>query len=144
MKIKRLLNDEKYEKLLKIWRNPEYFLNWRQANFTWEEKTALKYVLDFLSGNKLQNLGTYIKYDEETEDPVDVEVFYIWIKDHEGIIRKMDIFNSWERGSDIKHFLSLYKKFGSHWGAVKAGLRGIYEYHQEVGEVGFERRPTNW
>ena len=148
MKIRKLLNNKKYEKLIKMWRDPQYFLNWKDAKFSWEERRSLEYILDFLSALELKNLGTYIKfYDEDfinDEDPVDVEVFAIYRTDPNGIICQLSIFDSWERGNDIKHFLSLYKNHGTHWAAVKAGLRGIYDDNHISGKVGFERKPTNW
>ena len=149
MKIQRLLNDKKYEELIKMWIDPQYFLNWKDAKFSWEEKISLKHILDFLSGlEDLKRVGTYIQFykpeELDPEDPVDAEVFVVWQKDVDDNIRHLDIFNSWERGNDIKHFLSLYKKCGSHWASIKAGLRGLYDDNYLAGNEGFERKPTNW
>ena len=149
MKIQRLLNEKKYEELIKMWIDPQYFLNWRDARFTWEEKISLREILNFLAEQDLNRVGTYINFykpeELDPEDPVDAEVFVIWYEDCvDDNIRHLDIFNSWERGNDIKHFLSLYKKCGSHWASIKAGLRGIYDENHISGKVGFERKPTNW
>ena len=105
-------------------------------------------MLDFLSDQDLQSVGTYIQFlDPEwiyEDDPLDVDHFTIWAKDIDKNIGYIDVFNYYDREDDIKHFYALHKKFGSHWASVKAGLRGIYYQKHLAGEKGFERKPTNW
>ena len=126
-----------------LW-NPCYFFNLRDAKLTWEEKYALLHLFEYMVEKAVprSNIWSGIQFDEDT--PGEVEYFSLGYNTGEGFEdwAKLYVFNYYTGVHDKFYMKDLSKRYGSHWGSFKAGLRGWYDYMLLSGLV--TRRPTNY
>ena len=143
MKIQRKIKEMLKEKGIGLW-GKEYFLNPRDAKLTWEEKKALLHLFEYMVEKAIPetNISSGIQFDEDT--PGDVEYFCLGYRIGEEIDdwKNIYVFNYYTGTHDKFYVENLSKRYGSHWGSFKAGLRGWYDYMLLAGLV--NRKPTNY
>ena len=146
----------------------KYFLNPEDGKFTWEEKRVILYLLQESSEMKKSDMKLYdltqnecdvfglsqipITYAEWDEN-WNIVRFTIYVnriikvEDEDGFhyeTRQDSSLDIYDDMYDGEEYEKLVGKFGPHWSAVKAGLRGWYLQYQREGVKGFERKPTNF
>lgn len=142
MKIQRKIKEMLKGKGMVLW-NPCYFLNLRDAKLTWEERKALLYLFEHicLDATPKTEIFSGIEFDEDTPGEVEYFCLYYEADDYEDY-RQLYVFNYYTGTHDKYYVEDLVKKYGSHWGSFKAGLRAWYDHMLLKGEA--DRKPTNY
>lgn len=146
MKVQRKIKELLKTKDIGLW-NPCYFLNLRDAKLTWEERKALLHIFKSIveDASPLTNITSGIQFDQETGE---VEYFTLNFRpkgynpDDWNSWNSIDVFNYYEGDTDKYYIEDLSKRYGTHWGSFKAGLRGWYDHLLKIGRE--TRIPTNY